>query len=68
MNKILKQAQIQTREDLCSRGIDARRKVASSKVNRTMHRVREATLKHLKEIGVTVGSLEEVDYECPRYF
>lgn len=33
-----------------------------------MHRVREATLKHLKEIGVTIGPLKEDDEVCSRYF
>lgn len=32
-----------------------------------MHRVREATLKHLKEIGVTIGPLEPCDNICSRY-
>lgn len=59
MNNILKQAQIQTKEDLCSRGVDLTKKSTSSKANKTMHRVREATIKHLKDIGVTIGFLDE---------
>lgn len=67
VNNILRQAQIQTREDGCSNGGDFRKKITSSKANRTLHRVREATLKHLKEIGVTIGSLDESDDRWIRY-
>lgn len=64
VNNILKQAKIQTREEFCSKGVDVRTKNQCSKANRTMHRVREATLKHLKDIGVTIGPMEEDDDKC----
>lgn len=58
MNNILQQAQIQTREDIYPEGMDMRGKMSSSKINKTMHRVREATMKHLRDIGVTINSTD----------
>lgn len=58
---------MQTKGDLCNKRTDTRQKFSSS-TNVTMHRVREATLKHLREIGATIEPVEESDeHMCIRY-
>ncbi|XP_076260538.1 uncharacterized protein LOC143196599 [Rhynchophorus ferrugineus] len=56
VNKILQKAQIQTREELSGNfnGENAERLK-----NETMHKVKEATIKHLRNIGVEVPSYND---------
>ncbi|KAG5871332.1 hypothetical protein JTB14_034355 [Gonioctena quinquepunctata] len=57
VNNILKKAQIQTRDDLVFK--QERKMGVNINKNKTLHRVREATLKHLKNMGVTIGPLDD---------
>lgn len=64
MNNILRKAHIQTTEDLAFRDKEKEKelKVNVGNSNKTMHKVREATIKHLKNIGVTIQDLEDEDF------
>lgn len=57
MNDILRKAHVQTKEDF--KGGPSMDKLKSQ----AMSRVKEATLKHLKNIGVTIGPIEEINEE-----
>nr|XP_023022375.1 uncharacterized protein LOC111510674 [Leptinotarsa decemlineata] len=60
VNNILKKAQIETRDDLVYKQ-EMKSDRNAIKNNRTIHRVREATLKHLKNIGVTIGPMDDFE-------
>lgn len=53
MNKILQKAQIETAEGL------AYNMAGTNLNNKTIHKVKEATLKHLRRIGVDLPNIEE---------
>ncbi|KAJ8976944.1 hypothetical protein NQ317_010140 [Molorchus minor] len=61
VNNILKKAQVQTREDFSGRECRKNAVYSENGRDKTMDRVKEATLKHLRSIGVTIGSMDTSD-------